>query len=59
MQTYRMGDTVIFKVLEREMSIPKAELYPDYLQPEEGDRARQKVPLSIHSWVIRTPTILL
>lgn len=55
MQSYRIGDTVIFKILEREIKIPTADLYPDYLRPADAEWARQSVPLSIHSWVIRTP----
>lgn len=59
MKQYRTGDSVIFKVLEREIHIPTADLYPDSLQPADADDAHQPVPLSIHSWVVRTPTILL
>lgn len=55
MQSYRMGDTTIFKVMEREISIPAVDLYPDYLRPGEDERANAILPLSIHSWVIRTP----
>lgn len=59
MQQYRTGDSVIFKVLEREIHISVADLYPDSLQSADSDEANQPVSLSIHSWVVRTPTILL
>lgn len=55
MQQYRTGDSVIFKVLEREIHLPAADLYPDSLQPADADEAHQPIPLSIHSWVVRTP----
>ncbi|WP_333849445.1 MBL fold metallo-hydrolase [Leclercia sp.] len=55
MQHYRTGDTDIFKVMEREIEIPAADLYPGDFRPEDADEIRQIVPLSIHSWVIRTP----
>lgn len=55
MQQYRTGDSVIFKVLEREIPVPAADLYPDSHQPADSEEAHQPVPLSIHSWVVRTP----
>ena len=55
MQQYRTGDSVIFKVLEREIHISVADLYPDSLHSADSDEANQPVSLSIHSWVVRTP----
>ncbi|MCR1554405.1 MAG: MBL fold metallo-hydrolase [Enterobacter cloacae] len=55
MKQYRTGDSVIFKVLEREIHIPAADLYPDSLLSADSDEANQPVALSIHSWVVRTP----
>lgn len=43
MKQYRTGDSVIFKVLEREIHIPTADLYPDSLQPADADDAHQPV----------------
>ncbi|EOF5101101.1 MBL fold metallo-hydrolase [Salmonella enterica] len=55
MQHYQIGDSVIFKVLEREIELPAADLYPDYLRSADSAEAHQPVVLSIHSWVVRTP----
>ncbi|HFZ8993350.1 TPA: MBL fold metallo-hydrolase [Citrobacter freundii] len=55
MQQYRTGDSVIFKVPEREIQMPAADLYPGVFQAADSDEARQPVSLSIHSWVVRTP----
>ena len=55
MQHYRTGDGVIFKVPEREIPIPAADLYPDAMRSAGADEASKSISPSIHSWVVRTP----
>lgn len=55
MQHYQIGDSVIFKVPEREIHMSAAELYPDVYREAGSDEAREPIALSIHSWVVRTP----
>ena len=45
MKQYRTGDSVIFKVLEREIHIPAVDLYPDSLLSADSDEANQPVAL--------------
>lgn len=52
---YRVGDCLVFKVQEREMTIPASDLFPGYIHQLSVDEARDPVSLSIHSWVVRTP----
>nr|VXZ85415.1 Uncharacterised protein [Klebsiella pneumoniae] len=55
MQTYQTGDSLIFKVPEREISLQPAALYPEAFPVAEA--VIQPIALSIHSWVVQTPTI--
>lgn len=55
MQQYRTGDSLIFKVQERVIHMPAADLYPDNAGVADSVEACQPIPLSIHSWVVRTP----
>ncbi len=57
MQTYQTGDSLIFKVPEREMTLQPAALYPQAFPVAEADNVIQSIALSIHSWVVQTPTI--
>ena len=57
MQTYQTGDSLIFKVPEREISLQPAALYPAAFPATEADADNQPITLSIHSWVVQTPTI--
>ena len=52
---YKVGECIIYKVPEREMRISAADLFPDHMHGAGVDEARQSIPLSIHSWVVRTP----
>ncbi len=57
MQTYQTGDSLIFKVPEREITLQPAALYPQAFPVAEADNVIQSIALSIHSWVVQTPTI--
>lgn len=57
MQTYQTGDSLIFKVPEREISLQPAALYPEAFPVAEAEAVIQPIALSIHSWVVQTPTI--
>lgn len=43
MQHYRTGDGVIFKVPEREIPIPAADLYPDAMRSAGADEASESI----------------
>lgn len=55
MQTYQTGDSLIFKVPEREITLQSAALYPQAFPVVEADNVFQSIALSIHSWVVQTP----
>ncbi len=55
MQTYQTGDSLIFKVPEREISLQPAALYPEAFPVAEAEAVIQPIALSIHSWVVQTP----
>lgn len=55
--TYQTGDSLIFKVPEREISLQPAALYPEAFPVAEAEAVIQPIALSIHSWVVQTPTI--
>ncbi|HIB5420783.1 TPA: MBL fold metallo-hydrolase, partial [Klebsiella pneumoniae] len=57
MQTYQTGDSLIFKVPEREISLQPAALYPEAFPVAEA--VIQPIALSIHSWVVQTPYDLI
>ncbi|MVZ56364.1 MBL fold metallo-hydrolase, partial [Escherichia coli] len=48
MQTYQTGDSLIFKVPEREMTLQPAALYPQAFPVAEADNVIQSIALSIH-----------
>ncbi|MCV4697657.1 MBL fold metallo-hydrolase, partial [Escherichia coli] len=52
MQTYQTGDSLIFKVPEREISLQPAALYPEAFPVAEAEAVIQPIALSIHSWVV-------
>lgn len=53
---FRVGECEIFKVLEQEVPIPTATLYPNQFT---DDVQPQSVTLSMHSWIVRTPDTLI
>ena len=55
MQTYQTGDSLIFKVPEREISLQPAALYPEAFPVAEAEAVIQPIALSIHSWVLSIP----
>lgn len=55
MQTYQTGDSLIFKVPEREISLQPAALYPEAFPVAEAEAVIQPIALSIHSWVVQAP----
>ncbi|HBZ7388249.1 MBL fold metallo-hydrolase [Klebsiella sp. C80] len=59
MQTYQTGDSLIFKVPEREISLQPAALYPEAFPVAEAEAVIQPIALSIHSWVVQTPHDLI
>ncbi|WP_368761320.1 MBL fold metallo-hydrolase, partial [Klebsiella quasipneumoniae] len=59
MQAYQTGDSLIFKVPEREISLQPAALYPAAFPATEADADNQPIALSIHSWVVQTPHDLI
>lgn len=59
MQTYQTGDSLIFKVPEREISLQPAALYPEAFPVAEAEAVIQPIALSIHSWVVQTPYDLI
>lgn len=59
MQTYQTGDSLIFKVPEREITLQPAALYPQAFPVAEADNVIQPIALSIHSWVVQTPHDLI
>lgn len=59
MQTYQTGDSLIFKVPEREISLLPAALYPEAFPVAEAEAVIQPIALSIHSWVVQTPYDLI
>ena len=59
MQTYPTGDSLIFKVPEREISLQPAALYPAAFPVAEAEAVIQPIALSIHSWVVQTPYDLI
>ena len=59
MQTYQTGDSLIFKVPEREITLQPAALYPAAFPATEADADNQPIALSIHSWVVQTPHDLI
>lgn len=69
-KTYRIGDVTIGKVEEQQLSnVPVSYLYPkegaaerivaDLGPRNEGDDGAKHVQLSIHTWVVRTPSHLI
>ncbi len=59
MQNYQTGDSLIFKVPEREISLLPAALYPEAFPVAEAEAVIQPIALSIHSWVVQTPYDLI
>lgn len=59
MQTYQTGDSLIFKVPEREISLQPAALYPEAFPVAEAEAVIQPIALSIHSWVVQTPDLIV
>ena len=49
MQAYQTGDSLIFKVPEREISLQPAALYPAAFPATEADADNQPIALSIHN----------
>lgn len=47
MQTYQTGDSLIFKVPEREISLQPAALYPEAFPVAEAEAVIQPIALSI------------
>ncbi len=57
--TYTIGDVRITRVTEHRIEIPAARLFPDHQAELAPAGVQGNLPLSVHSWVVRTPKRLI
>ncbi|ARS52800.1 MBL fold metallo-hydrolase [Kushneria konosiri] len=56
---YRVGEADIFRVTEQVAEFPSAKLFPEHRSELNAADIPDMVAISIHSWVVRTPTRLI